>query len=262
MSLIQSVRDLFQLHRAAFLALTGIDRVLYNFHCPFKILVMAKRNRQLELELPTWGGKRKNAGRKRKAGARKCVAHRPRPKMGRGNPVHTTLRARRDVRGLRHPDVFGAIKDAIRSASRPFFRIVHFSVQGDHIHLIIEATDRDALILGMRGLTVRLARAINRATGDTGKVWGDRYHVQPLTSPRQIRNTLLYVLANWRKHFHVSPRPALDPCSSAAWFDGWLIRPPDPDDDPPVVQPRTWLLTRGWRRHGLLSPADAPGPRA
>ena len=222
---------------------------------------MARRSRQLPLELPTWGGKRKNTGRKRKPGARRCVAHRPRPKLGRGIPVHTTLRARREVPSLRNERVFLEIRDAIRKASRTFFRIAHFSVQGDHIHLIIEATDRDALILGMRGLTIRLARAINRATGDKGKVWGDRYHVQPLTSPRQIRNTLLYVLANWRKHFHVAPRPALDPRSSAAWFDGWQDRPPDPDDDPPVVSPRTWLLAHGWRSHGLLSPSAVPGPR-
>jgi putative transposase len=228
---------------------------------------MPRRSPQLSLELPTWGGKRKNSGRKRAPGVRATLPHRKRAKLRRGEPLHTTLRAMRDVRALRGGRVFGAIKGAIRLATRPFFRVVHFSVQNDHIHLIVEAPDNESLTRGMRGLTIRLARAINRATGHTGRVWGDRYHVQPLTSPRQIRNTLLYVLANWRKHFHVSPRPALDPCSSAAWFDSWLIRPPDPeddppDDDPPVVSPRTWLLTRGWRRHGLLSPADAPGPRA
>ena len=166
----------------------------------------------------------------------------------------------RDVRALRGGRVFRAIKGAIRLATRPFFRVVHFSVQNDHVHLIVEAPDNEALTRGMRGLTIRLARTINRVTGHQGRVWGDRYHVQALSTPRQVRNTLLYVLANFRKHLHVTPRPALDPCSSARWFDGWTHPPPEgPPEHPPTAAPRTWLLATGWRRHGLLSPAAAPG---
>jgi REP element-mobilizing transposase RayT len=177
----------------------------------------------------------------------------------RGNPLHATLRACRDVRALRHPRVFDAIKEAVRAASKPAFRIVQFSVQRDHMHLVVEASDKHTLSRGMQGLAIRLARAINRALERTGRVFADHYHAQPLRSPRQVHNALLYVLANWRKHFHSDPRPALDPCSSAPWFQGWSSRPPFPSDDPPVVAPRTWLLSVGWKRHGLLSPSARPG---
>jgi REP element-mobilizing transposase RayT len=120
---------------------------------------------------------------------------------------------------FRRPTVYAALQDAIALAQRPDFRVVHFSVQGNHVHFIVEATDNAALSRGMKGLSVRLARAYNRRRSRRGTVWSGRYHARELTSPRQVRRVLVYVLQNWKK-----ARPwerALDDKSSSAWFSGW-----------------------------------------
>jgi len=125
----------------------------------------------------------------------------------------------------------------------------HFTVQDDHFHLIVEADDSQALGRGLRGLAIRVARAVNRALGRRGAVWGDRYHARALTSPRAMRHALVYVMMNRRKHC-VGER-GLDPCSSAPWFTGWRQAVPLPRMASPVVRARTWLAAIGWRRHGL-----------
>jgi hypothetical protein len=115
-----------------------------------------------------WGGERRGAGRPRIAGRRPPVAHRLRPNHTGRFPVHVTLRARTGLPSLRGTRVFDAVRDAIAVASGEQFRVVHFSVQHDHVHSIVEADDRRSLSLGIRGLVIRLARAVNRVVGRTG----------------------------------------------------------------------------------------------
>jgi putative transposase len=132
---------------------------------------------------------------------------------------------------------------------------VHFSVQRDHVHLIVEANDATALSRGMRGLAIRCALAVNRALGRCGALWSDRYHALALSTPRMVRNALVYVLANARKHLKLL---GVDPCSSARWFDGFAEARPGSPGDPPTRLPRTWLLRVGWRRHGLIRRDEGP----
>jgi hypothetical protein len=136
------------------------------------------------------------------------------------------------------------------------FRVVHYSVQTNHVHLIVEAAGKDALARGMRGLAIRTALAVNRALGRRGALWAERYHARALATPRMVRNALVYVLANARKHLRAVA--GLDPCSSAAWFDGYRTRAPLRGVRAPTASPRTWLLRVGWRRHGLLSVDEPP----
>jgi putative transposase len=127
--------------------------------------------------------------------------------------------------------------------------------------MIIEADDNSSLSRGMIGLTVRLARAFNRVLGLRGSVWSDRFHVRALKTPREMRNCLVYVLFNHRKHAaHPAAMRVLDAYSSARWLDGWkrpAIGPPVPQDVP-VMPPRTWLARAGWMRHGLIDENEAP----
>jgi REP element-mobilizing transposase RayT len=151
--------------------------------------------------------------------------------------------------------VFRAVRDALAGGQKGAFRVVHFSVQSDHLHLIVEAGNGNALPRGMQGLNIRIARAVNRVMNTKGSVFVDRYHARELKTPGETRAALLYVLQNWAMH---GSGGDFDPLSSAVWFDGWT-RPPTTDAPPSrVAAPHTWLAAEGWRRHGLLRPGEQP----
>lgn len=160
-------------------------------------------------------------------------------------------------------------------------RIVHFSVQSDHLHLLVEAEDATALGRAIKGLSVRIARRVNRLAGRRGRVFADRYHARALRTPREVRAALVYVLQNGVKHSPAGEvllrrsRSWVDPFSSAAYFDGWLAAcrrfvpardaPAHPlhrgDFEIPVVPPAAWLLRVGWRRGGgEIDTAEMPRP--
>jgi REP element-mobilizing transposase RayT len=218
---------------------------------------------QLALAFPKMrrrGGARAGAGRKRLPVGLRHTPHRSRPAHRAANPVHVTLRA--SLRSLRSQFVAPTVLCALRAANRDGFRVVHHSIQANHLHLIIEARSVEALSSGMRGLAVRLARRINRLLFRRGRVWVDRWHGNELSSPRQVRNALVYVLQNHVKH-SAGAGGALDPLSSAGSFDdfapvqlgGARVAPSAP------VQPvfaQTWLLRVGWKRHGLIRRDEVP----
>lgn len=218
--------------------------------------------RQLSLALKTWGGKRKGAGRKPK-GDKPGVSHLRRPKVSRHTPVHVTLRMVQGLPSLRQGELFDAVLAALAAGKQGVgFRLVHYSVQTNHVHLIVEADNTGALARGMKALCIRIARAINRERRTTGKVFSDRYHAHVLETPREVRHALAYVLNNFRKHEAAKAKQVLDPCASGRWFDGWASGPveggEDSHEEPPVVSGRSWLLTTGWRRHGLIDPFETP----
>jgi REP element-mobilizing transposase RayT len=223
---------------------------------------------QLGLALPPGrGGYRKNAGRRPKAGGRAGVSHHGRDAVSGREPVHVTLRCLDHVWNLRSRRAFAVIAPAIVRAQRgDEFSVAHFSVQGNHLHLLVEARDDRVLSEGMQGLSVRLAKGLNRMMGRHGKVFSDRYHAHVLRAPAEVRRALAYVLLNHRSHLaRIGEAPAggpLDPYSSAAAFDGWAPSVDAPRPHPRaaavVAEARTWLLRAGWRRRGLLSPDEVP----
>jgi len=221
-----------------------------------------RRERTQQLPLPfraTHGGARPGSGRKRLPSRSRRAPHRARRAHRAAHPVHVTLRARSF--SLRQGAVLRAVLGALRASNREWFRIAHYSVQQNHIHLIVEAQDARALSSGMRGLAVRIARRVNRLLRRSGRFWADRWHGESLTSPRRVRNALIYVLQNWRKHGSHWARERLDPCSSVEWFDGFVEALPEDfrSIGPPcVARPRTWLLRIGWCRHGRISQTEAP----
>lgn len=245
----------------------------------------SRRPRQLVLRLPTWGGARPGGGR-RPTGLRAGVSHGARPALAARYPVHVTLRVRPHVYQLRSRRCFRVVGAALLAArDRHGMRICQYSVQGNHLHLVVEARDAAALARGMKGLSVRIARGLNRLMGTRGPVLADRYHARILRTPREVRGALAYVLGNHRHHARgwSSPPPdlgpwpdpdparnggapsAVDPYSSGRTFDGWRSDPregPTRSGPPPIptAPPHTWLLATGWRRHGLIDPGRAPAP--
>ena len=176
------------------------------------------------------------------------------------NPLHVTLRAVKGLPSFRLESLYRAFDRALRTTRREDFRIVEFSVQSNHVHLIVEADDNDALARGMKSFSVRANRLFNSALGrGRGRVWGDRYHRRDLTNARQVRNALVYCINNYKKHYGVSRGLSrIDACSSARWFQGWTsIRSAD-DGPRPTERARTVLLRIAWRKHGLIHPGEAP----
>ena len=132
---------------------------------------------------------------------RSLVEHRTRDTFRAGCPVHVTLRLAAGLPSLRKRATYTVLLVALGGGSERFgMRLVHWSVLGDHLHLLIEACDRRALSRGMQGLAVRLAKALNRWWRRAGRVFADRYHSHALRSPSEGRRALFYVLQNARKH--------------------------------------------------------------
>jgi REP-associated tyrosine transposase len=227
---------------------------------------------QLALDLPLarrWGGRREGAGRK--AGPSPRDPHRRRPALAARFPCHVTLRLRPGLASLRSRGFLAELRPSLRAAcERQAFRVVHYSVQRNHLHLLVEAAGKEGLGRGMKAIGARVARAVHRAFGRPGAVLHGRYHLRILRTPREARSALAYVLLNVRKHFKqrwgYAPAIRLDEASSGRWFEGWRREPPGLQ--PPgearagpreVARARTWLLITGWRRHGLIDPAEVPG---
>jgi REP element-mobilizing transposase RayT len=218
-----------------------------------------KKPRQGSFEFPNgWGGVRKGAGRK-PVGKVAGVSHRTRAALAARFPVHVTMKVREGLPSLRRSREFAVLRGSIAAGcERGGFRLVHFSVQSNHLHLLVEGGCRSTLSRGIQGLAVRMARALNRLWRRWGSVFADRYHDHVLRSPSEVWNALRYVLCNARKHGGRSSRQLHDPCSSAAWFDGWRERQAEPAESSITARARTWLLSKGWRRRGLLRREDAP----
>ncbi len=179
-----------------------------------------------------------------------------------------TLRARRGLPSLRDGRLVREVKRSLAmAAEQGAFRVVHFSLQRDHVHLLVEADGPRALGRGMKSIGARIARAVHRVFGRRGPVLAERFHHRVIRTPREMRNALVYVLQNVRKHAQGLARGdravrAIDLASSGPWFDGWTQRAAVDAGPRPVAAPTSWLLRIGWRRHGLIDPSEAPASRA
>lgn len=67
---------------------------------------------------------------------------------------------------------------------------MHFSVKGNQLHLIVEATDQVALSRSLQGLAVRIARGVNRALDRSGKLFADRFLLRTLETPEDVKSAL------------------------------------------------------------------------
>ena len=216
------------------------------------------------------GGWRPGAGRKKVYKSR--MAHRSRKAFESRCPVLVTLKVRKDVPRLRTARFVRSFRRSLtKCCVRSGFRVVHYSIQTDHVHLMVEAEDRLALANGMKSVGARLARCVNRMFDRSGPVLVERFHHAAKATPQEVRRALAYVLLNARKHFRkrsgkVPPVVVLDEASSGRWFDGWRMKPPRGDPrirgygTREVASPRTWLLRAGWKSaSGSIDPAEVPG---
>jgi putative transposase len=196
-------------------------------------IIYPQSMRQLALDFPQRGGKRKGAGRKPK-GERPGVSHRSRPRFEKPAAVHVTLRVADRVWNLRSRRCFTLIEQSLANALGRFgLRVIEFTVLGNHLHLIVEADNDLALSRGMQGLNIRIAKALNRLMDSSGRVFADHYHGRQLTTPTELVNAIAYVLGNFAHHH--GGEPGRDRYSSVACRHV-------------LGAPAGWLLKTGWRR--------------
>jgi REP element-mobilizing transposase RayT len=235
------------------------------------------------------GGKRRGAGRKPRDGRRAGSPHKSRPEIKKNWAIHVVMRVEKDIGSLRKRDMYRAVREAtiavarreLHDASVGFFRIVHISIQGTHIHMIVEAGNKTALSRGMQSFQISAAKHMNAAVGEKrgtprrGRVFTDRFHEEIIKTPTQARNALAYVLNNWRKHREDrSDRTRgwnVDAFSTGLQFTGWreregavfMWRGRETYKPLVVYLPRTWLLQTGWRElgGGTIPFAYVPGQR-
>lgn len=214
------------------------------------------------------GGKRAGAGRK--PSRFRKPAHRVRERVSPDHPVHVTLRMQEQV-SLRTRRIYHVIRKLLGFyLSFPGFRVIHISIQENHLHMLVEAESNDTLRRGMQSFAIRTALAINGDRGVNGQVFAHRYHSTVIRTPRQARSCLAYVLNNWRRHrLDLTSKGIMscpyDPYSSALSFEGWTHRyaltMPAGWVPLPVSPPRSLLLSSSYRRCGLIDPYECPGPR-
>jgi REP element-mobilizing transposase RayT len=234
------------------------------------------RRRHVQQALFKNGGKRKGAGRKSK-GTRPGTPHRERPEVKLRHPLHVVLRVVAAVGSLRRREMYRAVREAtIIAALRERIRIVHISLQRNHIHLLVEAESKQALAHGLQGFQISVARNINTLLGEgcyrrrRGRVFAGRYFAEAIRSPRHARNVLSYVMNNWRRHREDQQGLAttwlVDPFSSGVSFPDWkeledkafMWRTRETYDPLMVRRPRSWLLREGWKKAGSISCRDVP----
>ncbi len=146
--------------------------------------------KQLELKFTTWGGRRQGSGRKRIHS--KGVAHRNREKVRSYHPLHINFKVKTHIR---NKTCLKILKRAIINARAQGLKIVHFSLQSNHVHLVVEAIDNETLTRGMRSLTVTFSKRIDR-----GRIQLERYHLHVLKTLRETKHAIHYVLFNEAKH--------------------------------------------------------------
>lgn len=200
---------------------------------------------QLAMRFPqARGGARPGAGRPKGSRRNDRIPHGARPAVSRHRPHHVTVRVTRGTWNLRSQRCFAPIRAALGAVRRrEGFRVVHFSVQHNHLHLIAEAADRRVMSNGLRALLIRIARGLNQVMRLRGRRIDDRYHEHILKTPTEVRNALRYVIGNRSVH-----------------LARWGVRLDDAGCDAfsslvavdLVSLPEGWLLREGWTRAGPL----------
>ena len=213
---------------------------------------MKTTTRQNDLFLRNHGGKRKRAGR---AKIKPHETNHTARGLIQSKPLHLTLRVRGDIPNLRTKQRFHFIQEGLIRSHLSDFRILHYSIQKNHIHILAEAENGKALERGMKRFTIFLAKKLNRALDRKGSVFAGRFFSRILKTPQQVKNVLKYVLQNAAKH--MGRKFYYDCFSSSHYFRDWnkLIgfhpkTPLYPQDwfyCDTLRKPTFWLAKTGWK---------------
>jgi putative transposase len=221
-----------------------------------------KKPKQLEFKkVGGWSGYRRGAGRPNRS---QTVNHMRRPRVDFSKPLHITQKLKSGIPSLRRKDFERLFHGSLQGAKEAGLHVIQYSLQHDHIHMVVEVANNKKLRAGMYSLASSFARALQKKMGLTGGIFKGSFHMVVITSPTQMKRVLTYVLLNYCKHSKMLEH--LDPFSSGRFFVKWrelLGRKrwnpvleweiQGEREDAAVIglsPPQSWLARQGWLRAG------------
>lgn len=149
-----------------------------------------RKGRQLKLNNP------KNAGRK--AIHDKGIRHTSREEIFKPSPLHLTVKLKRA--DIQNKVVLRILKHAIYRSRLQGLRVIHFSLEHNHVHLYAECESNFVLGKAMKAFGVTFVRRVNKLKKIKGQLYKYRYHLRVLKSARDAKNVINYILKNGIKH--------------------------------------------------------------
>lgn len=128
------------------------------------------------------------------------IRHIARDKVTKHTSLHLTIKIERLKAGLRNKDVLKQLHDSIKKARKIGLRVIHYTLEFDHVHLLVEVDSNQQLAKGMQSFGISFSKGINKIKAQVGKVFKTRYHFRKLKSPNEIKNVIFYILGNSLKH--------------------------------------------------------------
>ena len=140
------------------------------------------------------------------------IRHIKRPKISRLTTLHLTIKVRSNKADIKSKKILKALHHAIKRARLKKLRVIHYTLEFNHLHLLIECESHKTLHQGMQAFGISLSKAINRIKKLKGTVYKHRYHLKKLATRRELKNALHYIFNNGKKHKRTNS--ILDPYNS------------------------------------------------
>lgn len=128
------------------------------------------------------------------------IRHIARDEIKKPIPLHLTIKIEKTKAGLKNKAMLKLLHHCIKKSRMKGLRIVHYTLEFDHVHLLVEATNKETTSKGMQSFGIAFSKGINKLKCLKGRVFKTRYHFRKLNSPREIKNVLNYILGNSIKH--------------------------------------------------------------
>ena len=128
------------------------------------------------------------------------IRHIARDEFNRLTVLHLTVKIDRAKAGLKNKQTLKLLWHAIKKARLKGLKIIHYTLEFDHIHLLVEADNKAIVGTGMQSFGISLSKGINKIKGLSGQVFKTRYHFRKLKTPTEVKNVIHYILGNSIKH--------------------------------------------------------------
>lgn len=129
-----------------------------------------------------------------------AIRHTKRPKFFQTRSLHLTIKVRENKADIQNKKILLRLNRAIQLARKQGLKIIHFALEFNHVHLLVEAGNHQILHRGMQALGISLAKGINKMKQKKGAVYKHRYHFRQITCARELKNVIHYILSNCKKH--------------------------------------------------------------